>query len=200
MALSRITNDGVTGVSVDSNEVVSLDKSVIAKMSMSTATHDHAEQTLHRHTFDTVDLDSYASVANVAKTTGVQSGSGFLIPYAGFYKIYYQAHMGTTGGDANMRDTGIVISRFRSSTETVIGSQHNRHYDGSSDDSDVTICMTVIDDCQAGDEIVFHHYVNTDNNQAYDVYASLGEDDNSHMGFNSVPTPKASYCWIQRIT
>ena len=44
MALSRITNDGVTGVSVDSNEVVSLDKSVIAKMSMSTATHDQLKR------------------------------------------------------------------------------------------------------------------------------------------------------------
>ncbi len=200
MALSRITNDGVTGVSVDSNEVLSLNKSVIAKMSMSTATHNHTEQQWHRHTFDRVDFDSYSSVANVAKTTGVQSGSGFLIPYAGYYKIYYQCLLGVTGEDGTLRDAAALISRYRSSTETVLGSSFGRHTDANEDIGDLTFAITVIDDCQAGDEIVFRHFFNSSTSTPYDVYAKVAEDDNLHVYYNSAPIPKASYCWIQRIT
>lgn len=200
MALSRISNDGVTGLSIDSSEVLSLDKSVIAKMSMSTATHDHTEQQWNRHTFDTVDFDSYSSIANVAKTTGVQSGSGFLIPYAGYYKIYYQVHMGVTGEDGTLRDAAALISRYRSSTETVLGSSFGRHTDANEDIGDLTFTITVIDDCQAGDEIIFSHFSNSMTGTAYDVYAKVAEDDNSHAYYNSAAVPKASYCWIQRIT
>jgi hypothetical protein len=200
MALSKIINDGVTGMSIDSSEVLSLDKSVIAKMSMSTATHNHTEQQWHRHTFDTVDFDSYSSIANVAKTTGVQSGSGFLIPYAGYYKIYYQVHMGVTGEDGTLRDAAALISRYRSSAETVLGSSFGRHQDAGYDIGDLTFTITVIDDCQAGDEIVFRHFMNTGTSTPYDVYSKVGEDDNGHLFYNSAAVPKASYCWIQRIT
>jgi len=200
MALSRISNDGVAGISIDSSEVLSLDKSVIAKMSMSTATHDHTEQAWHRHTFDTVDFDSYSSIANVAKTTGVQSGSGFLIPYAGYYKIYYQALLGVSGVDGTARDGGALISRYRSGSETVLASHHGRHQDNNNDSGDLTPTITVIDECQAGDEIVFRHYFNCGAGNPYDVYAKIGEDDNTHMYYNSAAVPKASYCWIQRIT
>ena len=200
MALSRITNDGVTGISIDSSDVLSLDKSVIAKMSMSTATHNHTEQQWNRHTFDTVDFDSYSSIANVAKTTGVQSGSGFLIPYAGYYKIYYQVHFGVNGEDGTTRDAAALISRYRSSSETVLSSAYGRHQDQGNDIGDLTFTITVIDDCQAGDEIIFSHFLNTGTSTPYDVYAKVGEDDNTHLYYNSAAVPKASYCSLQRIT
>ena len=192
-------SSGTAALSIDSSGVLSLNKSVIAGMSMSTAILNYTEQQWNRQAFDTVDLDSYSSIANVAKTTGVQSGSGFLIPYAGYYKIYYQVHMGVNGEDGTLRDAAALISRYRSSAETVLGSSFGRHQDAGNDIGDLTFTITVIDDCQAGDEIIFRHYFNSSSSTPYDVYAKVAENDNSQAYYNSAPVPKASYCWIQRI-
>lgn len=195
--------NGNNALTVAADGVITPSKPIIANLYMSTAFHDFTEQAWHRCRFDSSDIDTYGSVAN---TTDQQ----FDIPVAGYYEVYCQINFGTTGGGTNIRDTAMIITRTPSGgSEEVISSVHHRHYDagsGEQDTSDVSETTHTIVNCAVGDTIIFRHTVNTDDAQAYDTYAFIGEDENSHIRYPMSAAVadniagRATHAWIKRVT
>lgn len=186
--------NGTDAMTISSAGIITPSKPVIATMNMSTATHDHTEQSWHLNSWDNSDIDTYGSVANL-------QNNRFDIPVAGYYEVYYQACLGVTGEGGSMRDSGIIISQTPSGgSETVVSSTHHRHYDGAGQDtSDLMEITHCIIQCAAADQIKFRHYVNTDTGTAYDVYAKVAEDENTHMYYASTANAKATHCWLRRV-
>ena len=174
---------------------------VIAQLSMSADDTDITEQQWNRATFDVIDFDNYASTANVAKTSGVQSGAGFLVPVSGYYQIYFNVCLGQIGSDATTRDSGALISKYTSSTETILASTHGR-YSGN-DIGDIPHFLSVIENLQANDEVIFRHYLNTTNGSPYDVFAQAANDA-SHAWYPSGSSDnsamkRGTYCGIMKV-
>lgn len=191
--------NGNNAFTVAANGVITPAKPIIANLYMSTAFHDFTEQAWHRCRFDSSDIDTYSNVANT-------TDQRFDIPVAGYYEVYCQINFGTTGGSHNIRDTAMIITRTPSGgSEEVISSVHNRHYAGAEDTSDVTEITHTIVNCAVGDQIIFRHTANTDDSQAYDTYAFIGEDENDHIRYpmsasvaNNI-AKRATHAWIKRI-
>ena len=185
--------NGTDAMTISSAGIITPSKPIIATMNMSEATHDHTEQTWNRNTWDNSDIDTYGSVANT-------TNNRFDIPVAGYYEIYYQAYIGVIGESGSLRDSGILISQTPSGgSETIVSSSHTRHYNSSTDTDDATETTHCIIQCAVSDQIKFRHYANTDTGTAYDVYAKVGEDENSHMHYSSAAPNKATHCWLRRI-
>lgn len=185
--------NGTDAMTISSAGIITPSKPIIATMNMTTATHDHTEQQWNLNTWDNSDIDTYGSVAST-------TNNRFDIPVAGYYEIYYQANLGVTGESGSMRDSGILISQTPSGgSETVVSSAHNRHYNGVEDTSDVTEITHCIIQCAVSDQIKFRHNVNSDTGTAYDVYAKIAEDENTHMYYSSAAVPKATHCWLRRV-
>lgn len=185
--------NGTDAMTISAAGIITPSVPIIATMNMTTATHDHAEQTWHLNTWDNSNIDTYGNVANT-------TNNRFDIPVAGYYEIYYQAHIGVTGESSSLRDSGILISQTPSGgSETVVSSSHNRFYGNATDGDDSTEVTHCIIQCAVNDQIIFRHTANTDTSTAYDVYAKLGEDDNSHMYYAGAPTPMATHCWLRRV-
>ncbi len=185
--------NGTDAMTISTAGIITPSKPIIATMNMSTATHNHTEQAWHLNSWDNSDIDTYGNVANLANNR-------FDIQVAGYYEIYYQALLGVTGQSGSIRDTAILISQTPSGgTETIVSSVHDRHYNGSTDTSDVTETTHCIIQCAVADQIKFRHYVNTDTGTAYDVYAKVSEDENTHMYYTNYPPPKATHCWLRRV-
>ena len=186
--------NGTDAMTISSAGIITPSKPVIATMNLSTATHNHTEQSWNLNSWDNSNIDTYGSVANL-------TDDRFDIPVAGYYEIYYQAHLGVTGEGGSMRDSAILISQTPSGgSETVVSSIHHRHYDaGAHDTSDVTEVTHCIIQCAASDQIKFRHYVNTGTATAYDVYAKIAEDENGHLDYASAAVPKATHCWLRRV-
>ena len=132
------------------------------------------------------------------------STHGYTIPVAGYYRIYAQTFLGVDGQGNSTRDTGLCITRTRNGTEAQIAFSVHRHYDGSSDTSDVTENVYVIDNCQVGDLIKFYVYVNTDTGADFDIFEGVtASGDNNHMT-NNIPGTgngqgRSTYFTIERI-
>ena len=185
--------NGTDAMTISSAGIITPSKPIIATMNLSTATHNHTEQAWHLVNWDNSDIDTYGSVANL-------SSNRFDIPVAGYYEIYYQAHLGVTGEGGSLRDSAILISQTPSGgSETVVSSIHHRHHNGVEDTSDVTEVTHCIIQCAASDQIKFRHYVNTDTGTAYDLYAKVSEDENTHMYYSSAAPIKATHCWLRRV-
>lgn len=192
-ALPAISGAALTGLSSGSQ--------VIAQLSMSADDNNVTEQQWNRATFNVIDFDNYASTANVAKTSGVQSGAGFLVPVTGYYQVYFNLCLGQEGADQTTRDAGALISKFTGSTETIIASTHGR-YSGN-DISEVPFFLSVIENLQANDEVIFRHYLNTTNGNAYDVFAAAANDA-SHAYYpngsaNNNAMKRGTYCGILKV-
>ena len=186
--------NGTDAMTISSGGIITPSKPIIATMNLSTATHDHTEQTWHLINWDNSNIDTYGSVANL-------TNDRFDIPVAGYYEIYFQAHMGVTGESGSLRDSAILISQTPSGgSETVVSSSHHRPIDaGSHDTNDATEVTHCIIQCAASDQIKFRHYLNTGTSTAYDVYAKIGEDENTHMYYASAAVPMATHCWLRRV-
>ena len=188
--------NGNNALTVAADGVITSAKPIIANLYMSTAFHDFTEQSWHRCRFDSSDIDTYGSVANT-------TNQRFDIQVAGYYEVYCQIHFGTTGGSHNIRDTAMIITRTPSGgSEEVISSVHHRHYNGSADTSDCMEISHTIVNCAVGDQIIFRHTANTDDSQAYDTYALIGEDENSHVRYPPSGTNiagRATHAWIKRV-
>lgn len=174
---------------------------VIAQLSMSADDTDITEQQWNRATFDVIDFDNYASTANVAKTSGVQSGAGFLVPVSGYYQIYFNVCIGHIGADATTRDSGALISKYTSSTETILASTHGR-YSGN-DLGDIPHFLSVIENLQANDEVIFRHYMNNTAGAGYDIFAQAANDA-SHAWYPSGSSDnsamkRGTYCGIMKV-
>ena len=196
------TATGQNALTLANNGVITPAKPIIANLYMSTAFHDFTEQSWHRCRFDSSDIDTYGNVANT-------TSHRFDIPVAGYYEVYCQIYFGATGTEANVRDTAMIITRTPSGgSEEVISSVHHRHYNagsGEQDTSDVSETTHTIVNCAVGDQIIFRHNCNTDNSQAYDTYAFIGEDENSHIRYPASASVanniagRATHAWIKRI-
>ena len=145
------------------------------------------------------------SSAVIDTKSGFDSANNrYTIPVAGYYRIYAQTFLGVDDEGGSTRDTGLCITRTRDSTETQIAFSVHRHFDGSSDTSDVTENVYVIDNCQVGDHIKFYVYVNTDTSADFDIFEGItAAGDNNHM-LNNIPGTgngqgRSTYFTIERI-
>ena len=167
--------NGTAAATVDASGYLTASQPVLAKLAMTSDQNNLTEQTWTKMKLDSAVIDTKSGFNDTNDT--------YVIPIAGYYRIYAQAHLGVDGEAHNIRDSGICITRTRSSTETQLAFSHNRHMDaGSQDVDDVTERVYTIDECQAGDIITVYVYVNTDTNTAYDVFADLDcANDNTHL-------------------
>lgn len=194
-ALPAISGAALTGISSGSQ--------VIAQLSMSADDENVTEQQWNRATFDVIDFDNYASTANVAKTSGVQSGAGFLVPITGYYQVYFQVCLGVHGQDGTVRDSGSMISKYSSGTETVIASAHGRYQDNGNDIGQMAHFLSVIEYLQANDEVVFRTYLNDTAGNAYDVMSAAAQQESHAYYPNSAVDNSAmkrgTYCGILKV-
>lgn len=185
--------NGTDAMTISSAGIITPSKPIIATMHMASAFNNFAEQNWHRTRWDSSDIDTYGNVANT-------TDQRFDIPVAGYYEIYAQVLMGVTGESGSLRDSAILISQTPSGgSETVVSTAHTRWYNGSSDGSDHTEKTHCIIQCAVDDRIIIRHYANTDTGTAFDVYGKVGEEDDSHMYYQSAAVPKATHCWLRRV-
>ena len=185
--------NGNNAITVDASGIITPAKPIIATMHMASASNNFTEQSWHKTTWDSSDIDTYGNVANI-------TDQRFDIPVAGYYEIYAQVHIGATGEAGSLRDSAILISQTPSGgSETVVSSAHTRWYDGTQDGSDHTEKTHCIIQCAVNDQIIIRHYANTDTGTAFDVYAKVAEEDDSHLYFSSAAVPKATHCWLKRV-
>ena len=172
----------------------------IATMHATSADNDKAEGFWYLNSWDASDIDTFSNVANT-------SNDRFDIPIDGYYEIFYQVYIGVTNQGNSLRDAAIIISQTTGGVESSVSSTHHRFYDGSSDTSDHTMSTHAVIQCSTGDQIKMYYYANTDTGTAFDVYAKIAEEENSHLYTNldqsssmsAAAIPKVTHCWLKKI-
>ena len=188
--------NGTAAATVDASGYLTASQPVLAKLRLTSDQTDLTQESYNKLKLDEAAIDTKSGFDN--------SNDLYVIPVAGYYRIYAQAHIGVIGEQNSLRDSGIAITRTRSSTETQLAFTHHRHYVNPGDTSDVTEQIYTIDQCQAGDIITVYTYGNTDTDTAYDVFADVdGGNDNPHMNTGLPGTGSgedtSSYVIIERI-
>jgi hypothetical protein len=155
---------------------------VLAKLVMTSDQTNLTDEAYNKLKLDSAVIDTKSGFNNGNDT--------YVIPVAGYYRIYAQAHIGVIGETGSTRDTALVITRTRSSTETQLAFSHHRHHNGSdTDTSDLTEQVYTIDQCEVSDIITVYTYLNSDTDTAYDVFADVDAgNDLSHMNTGLVGT------------
>ena len=188
---------GGSALTIDGTGYITTGQPVLAKLVMTSNQTDLTDETYNKLKLDSAVIDTKSGFNNTNDT--------YVIPVAGYYRIYAQAHIGVIGEAGSLRDSAIVITRTRSSTETQIAFSHHRHMDaGSQDVDDVMEQVYIIDECQVGDIITVYTYGNTDTQTAYDVFADVDSgNDNPHMNTslpgNGSGEDTITYVIIERI-
>ena len=188
---------GGSALTIDGTGYITTSQPVLAKLVMTSNQTDLTEEAYNKLKLDSAVIDTKSGFNNTNDT--------YVIPVAGYYRIYAQAHIGVIGEAGSLRDSAIVITRTRSSTETQIAFSHHRHMDaGSQDVDDVMEQVYIIDECQVGDIITVYTYGNTDTQTAYDVFADVDSgNDNPHMNTglpgNGSGEDTITYVIIERI-
>ena len=187
---------GGSALTIDGTGYITTGQPVLAKLAMTSDQTNLTDEAYNKLKLDSAVIDTKSGFNNTNDT--------YVIPVAGYYRIYAQAHIGVIGSQNNLRDSAIAITRTRSSTETQLAFAHHRHYVDPGDTSDVTEHIYTIDECQVGDIITVYTYGNTDNGTAYDVFADVdGGNDLSHMNTGLPGTGSgedtSTYVIIERI-
>ena len=166
---------GTSAMTINSSGYITTGQPVLAHLTMTSNQTNVTEQTWTKLQLDSAVIDTKSGFNN--------SNDTYVIPVAGNYRIYVQASLGVLGEAGSIRDSGICITRTRSSTETQLAFSHHRFRDtGNHDLDDVMEQATIIDQCQADDIITFYVYVNTVTGTAYDVYADVDSgNENVHL-------------------
>jgi hypothetical protein len=164
--------NGTNAMTVASDGVVTASQPVLAKLAMTSDQNNLTEESYNKVKLDVAVIDTKSGFNN--------SNDTYVIPISGFYRIYFQAHIGVIGGSGSTRDSAVCITRTRSSTETQLAFTHHRHHNGSTDTTDVTENVYTIDQCEVGDIITFYTFLNSDGT-AYDVYADVDASTEVHM-------------------
>ena len=166
---------GTSAMTINSSGYITTGQPVLAHLTMTSNQTNVTEQTWTKLQLDSAVIDTKSGFNN--------SNDTYVIPVAGNYRIYVQASLGVLGEAGSIRDSGICITRTRSSTETQLAFSHHRVRDtGNHDVDDMMEQATIIDQCQAGDIITFYVYVNTVTGTAYDVYADVDSgNENVHL-------------------
>ena len=188
---------GGSALTVDGTGYITTSQPVLAKLALTSDQTDQTQEQYNKLKLDSAVIDTKSGFDN--------SNDTYVIPIAGYYRIYAQAHIGVIGEAGSLRDSALVITRTRSSTETQIAFSHHRHVDaGSEDVDDAMEQIYIIDQCQANDIITVYTYGNTDTDTAYDVFADVdGGNDLSHMNTglpgNGGGEDTITYVTIERI-
>lgn len=166
---------GTSAMTINSSGYITTGQPVLAHLTMTSNQTNVTEQTWTKLQLDSAVIDTKSGFNN--------SNDTYVIPVAGNYRIYVQASLGVLGEAGSIRDSGICITRTRSSTETQLAFSHHRVRDtGNHDVDDMMEQATIIDQCQAGDIITFYVYVNTVTGTAYDVFADVDSgNENAHL-------------------
>ena len=200
ITVSDVTTTNVVANNISSQEMtvdsLTVNEPVLAHVVLTSDHTNRTEQNWQPMIWNTAVIDT--------KSGFDSSNNRYTIPVAGYYRIYAQTLLGVDGQQNNVRDTGICITRTRGATETQIAFSTHRHYNGSTDTSDVTENVYVIDNCQVGDYIKFYVYVNTDNSADFDIFEGVtAGGDNAHMTANIPGTGdgqgRSTYFTIERI-
>ena len=166
--------NGTAAATVDASGYLTASQPVLAKLRLTSDQTDLTQESYNKLKLDSATIDTKSGFNNGNDT--------YVIPVAGYYRIYAQAHIGVIGEQNSLRDSGIAITRTRSSTETQLAFTHHRHYVNPGDTSDVTETIYTVHQFAAGDKIAVYTYGNTDTDTAYDVFADIdGGNDNPHM-------------------
>lgn len=188
---------GGSALTIDGTGYITTSQPVLAKLAMTSNQTDLTDETYNKLKLDSAVIDTKSGFNNTNDT--------YIIPVAGYYRIYAQAHIGVIGETGSLRDSAIVITRTRSSTETQIAFSHHRPRDAGADDvDDVMEQVYIIDECQVGDIITVYTYANTDTSTAYDVFADVDSgNDNTHLNTglpgNGSGEDTITYVIIERI-
>ena len=165
---------GGSALTIDGTGYITTGQPVLAKLAMTSNQTDLTDETYNKLKLDSAVIDTKSGFNN--------GNDNYVIPIAGYYRIYAQAHIGVIGEAGSLRDSAICITRTRSSTETQLAFSHHRPRDAGADDvDDFMEQVYTIDECQAGDIITVYTYGNTDTDTAYDVFADVDSNDNAHM-------------------
>jgi len=166
--------NGTAAATIDASGYITASQPVLAKLAMTSNQTDLTDETYNKLKLDLAVIDTKSGFNN--------GNDNYVIPIAGYYRIYAQAHIGVIGEAGSLRDSAMVITRTRSSTETQLAFSHHRPRDAGADDvDDVMEQVYTIDECQAGDIITVYTYGNSDTDTAYDVFADVDSNDNTHM-------------------
>ena len=166
---------GGSALTIDGTGYITTGQPVLAKLAMTSDQTNLTDESYNKLKLDSAVIDTKSGFNN--------GNDNYVIPIAGYYRIYAQAHIGVIGESGSLRDSAILITRTRSSTETQIAFSHHRPKDsGQEDVDDVTEQVYTIDECQTGDIITVYTYGNSDTGTAYDVLADVDSgNDNTHM-------------------
>ena len=176
VGLTTLQHQNATNaMTVDASGYLTASQAVLAKLALTSDQTNLTDESYNKLRLDSAIIDTKSGFNNGNDT--------YVIPVAGYYRIYAQAHIGVIGEAGSLRDSAMVIIRTRSSTETQIAFSHHRHVvAGGADVDDAMEQVYTIDQCQAGDIITVYTYGNSDTDTAYDVFADVdGGNDLTHM-------------------
>jgi len=187
---------GGSALTIDGTGYITTGQLVLAHLVLTSNQTDLTDETYNKLKLDIAYIDTKSGFNN--------GNDNYVIPIAGYYRIYAQAHIGVIGESGSLRDSAMVITRTRSSTETQIAFSHTRHRDAGDDDiDDVMEQVYIVDECQTGDIITCYTYGNTDTDTAYDVFADVDSNENTHMNTglpgNGGGEQRITYVIIERI-
>jgi hypothetical protein len=175
VGLTTLQHQNATNaMTVDTSGYLTASQPVLAKLVMTSDQNNLTEETWTKMKLDSAVIDTKSGFNNTNDT--------YVIPVSGYYRITAHAHLGVIGEAGSTRDTGLCVTRTRSGTETQLVFSHTRtHIAGGGDTSDATENVYTIDECQASDIITVYVYCNTDTGTAYDVFADVDANENTHM-------------------
>ena len=166
---------GGSALTIDGTGYITTGQPVLAKLRLTSNQTNLTQESYNKLKLDEAAIDTKSGFDN--------SNDLYVIPIAGYYRIYVQAHIGVIGEQNSLRDSALVITNTQVSggAEVQIATSHHRHYNGSGDTSDVTETIYTIHQFAAGDKIAVYTYGNSDTETAYDVFADIDASDESHM-------------------
>lgn len=167
--------NGTAAATVDASGYLTVSQPVLAKLRLTSDQTNLSDESYNKLKLDEAAIDTKSGFDN--------SNDLYVIPIAGYYRIYVQAHIGVIGEQNSLRDSALIITNTQVSdgTEVQIATSHHRHYVDPGDTSDVTENIYTIHQLAAGDKIAVYTYGNTDTGTAYDVFADIDASDETHM-------------------
>ena len=176
VGLTTLQHQNATNaMTVDASGYLTASQPVLAKLRLTSHQLNLSDESYNKLKLDEAVIDTKSGFDN--------SNDLYVIPVAGYYRIYAQAHIGAQGEQNSLRDSALIITNTlaSNSTEVQIATSHHRHYSNPGDTSDVTETIYTIHQFAAGDKIIVYTYGNTDTDTAYDVFADIDASDESHM-------------------
>ena len=167
--------NGTAAATVDTSGYLTASQPVLAKLRLTSNQTNLTDESYNKLKLDEAAIDTKSGFDN--------SNDLYVIPVAGYYRIYVQAHIGVISEQNSLRDSALVITNTLASngTEVQIATSHHRHYVNPGDTSDVTENIYTIHQFAAGDKIAVYTNGNTDTGTAYDVLADIDASDETHM-------------------